>query len=610
MFKQTIGTSFLRSYAMKFQTIIFFLFLISASWSQDANKYDSLVQQYLQLNKLDEGVLFFKQENSRLPKNELILKSLGALYLQQKNYFAAMKAYQQAIEVNTNCGACYAYLAQASINQEKDFKKAHGIIENGLSVAPKSPALFIMRSKIKLAEGNEPGALADLYKAIAADSTELIGYVERANFYRDKKQFYLAVKDLKKAERIAPTNPFIKNELAKNLAQDEQYNEALQMVNKALLLEPNNADSWMIKGEIRQLSNDFQGAASDFEKVLELKPDNAYAIYRLSESYYRTEEMDLFCSCINRSISISRKENLPQDDLLDFMVGQRSIVCDSTKSSYFYNRGIAAYNKGKLDESIQWHNRAIERFPNQRLLYHFKANTELAQLNFKAAIRDFNYSIQSEQAIGNDLRLDGKYAMISNDSLSYLVEGFKLSTMISLVYAHYNCNQLDSSVYYLNVLHKFQRSMPELFDMRLFLLEAQIQSDLGNLSEASIAIEELIKEQFNYPIIYNNKAWIKLQMAISQVLHHDKVVINDVVDITNLVYTLPKKMKVKHEQEWKYCKQIIDESIALDPENAETLFLKGLVIWMEKGDPNKEWSKAKQANYSVHFEAYEKFMVH
>lgn len=592
-----------------FILVLFVSVFIFTSWEQTAPNYDSLFQAFVAKNTIDEGIRYFEQANAKQPNTETILRSLGALHMQKRNFESSKNYYTQALAINPSCGKCFMYLAQASINTDKDFKKANEIIENGLKVDPKEVGLYILRGKLKLANGNESGALNDLYKAIQTDTAQVIGYLERADYYMAKKQYFLAIKDLQIVDRKEPTKVYIKNELAKAYAQDNQFDKALSTIRKAIALDPTNVDAIMISGEVKQMMNDFEGATIDFEKVLDLDKENAYAVYRLSECYYRTEEMDKFCSCINRSIGLSRKGSLPQDDLLDFMVGQRSIVCDSTKSSYYYNRGIAAFNKGKLDESLLWHNKAIQRFPQQRLLHHFKGNTELAQLNFKAAISDFNYAMRDEQAIGSDLKLDGKYVAISDDSLRYLVDGFKMSNMISLVYAHYNLNQLDSAAFYLILLHTYRKSMPELFDLRLFYLEAQVNSDLGNLTDAAIAIEELVKAKVENPIVYNSKAWIKVQTAVGQSFQHDKLVIQDVMDVAEVVYRLPKKMKVKSGSDFTIFKATVEASLASDPNNGEALFLKGLMMWLEKEDPTTVWMKAKATSYNVHFEPYDKISI-
>ena len=65
-------------------------------------------------------------------------------------------------------------------------------------------------------------------------------------------------------------------------AMQENYAAALEDLNQALSLEPDNSFAYFNRALIRFNQNDLTGALQDLERVLEEDPGNALTLYNLS----------------------------------------------------------------------------------------------------------------------------------------------------------------------------------------------------------------------------------------------------------------------------------------------------------------------------------------
>jgi Flp pilus assembly protein TadD len=108
-----------------------------------------------------------------------------------------------------------------------------------------------------------------------------------------------ALEDLDKADVLEPNNAFtlrIRGDL-KYMLHD--YQGALQDLNKADVLEPNNAFTLRTHGNVKYMLDDYQGALEDLDKADVLEPNNAFTLrsrgnvkYRLDDYQGSLEDLD------------------------------------------------------------------------------------------------------------------------------------------------------------------------------------------------------------------------------------------------------------------------------------------------------------------------------
>jgi tetratricopeptide (TPR) repeat protein len=92
------------------------------------------------------------------------------------------------------------------------------------------------------------------------------------------KDYELALQDLDKADFLEPNNTFILQSHGdvKNMLKD--YQETLENLNKANFFEPNNAFILRNYGNVKKMLKDYQGALEDLHKANVLEPNNAFTL--------------------------------------------------------------------------------------------------------------------------------------------------------------------------------------------------------------------------------------------------------------------------------------------------------------------------------------------
>lgn len=85
-----------------------------------------------------------------------------------------------------------------------------------------------------------------------------------------------------------------------------KYDDAYEAVQKAIELEPESADAWLLKGDILYAQKEYEKAESVLKKVLGIYPDNQAAYGMLVRVYETTRQPDkiedMFAGCTDQAI--------------------------------------------------------------------------------------------------------------------------------------------------------------------------------------------------------------------------------------------------------------------------------------------------------------------
>lgn len=129
-------------------------------------------------------------------------------------------------------------------------------------------------------------AIYHLSKSVAIHKEYVNGYLNLGVAYFKLKDYDKARANWEIAKKIYPNNPFLKNNL--KLMGTVYYNdamtmgskhphEALKLLEKALEVDPNNADYWYNLGGVSYTIGDFEKARNAWTKTLLLDPTNQQA---------------------------------------------------------------------------------------------------------------------------------------------------------------------------------------------------------------------------------------------------------------------------------------------------------------------------------------------
>jgi tetratricopeptide (TPR) repeat protein/V8-like Glu-specific endopeptidase len=251
----------------------------------------------------------------------------------------------------------------------------------------------------KFTQGDQPGAIADLNRAIAAKPKYTAAYIARAeaNLYLENGEE--AIRDANLALKINPKSDDayavraagkigsgdsqgafadLDRAIALNPRSARSYfyrgfgemqyadpNKALRSINQALKIDPNYGDAYSVRAVTKYLIGDPQGSDSDFNRALQINKNSflAYAYRGLITVIAGKKEAGF--SDLAKAIAISPKNPLG-----------------------YQLRGGAYAATADYSQAIAEHNRAIEIKPNYADAYARRGLVYLQQKNFQQGLAD------------------------------------------------------------------------------------------------------------------------------------------------------------------------------------------------------------------------------
>lgn len=274
----------------------------------------------------------------------------------------------------------YSELANMLFDRN-DFQEAKKYATALVTKFPENADGYIMLSEINLKEGN----LREAYEAL--------------KYCRDK------VND---NEAVAKYNVL----LAK--LSDEPVKEADSLMNNGLysqalsVLESANQENlYVILGTARAnyFLNNKQTALDCLNKAMTLYPNNADVFYYFAYVFYKEGDMDSARKYLDKVFAVNPEHTFAKQ-LLNLL--------NKTDADKFVNQIISAFEAQNYEESMRLINEALTINPNDAALYYYKGLTYIAMNNYAAATAPLYKSINIDKT--NTLAYF--YLALSFDNLS------------------------------------------------------------------------------------------------------------------------------------------------------------------------------------------------
>lgn len=579
------------------------LTILSITWfgvacAQDEARYNQVFDSVSKYNRQKEGILYFQSELKKYPKNELLLRSIGALYYQSGNFKETKTYYSKALAVNQGCAKCYLFLAQAAAS-ENDFPGAYEYIEKGIALNPKEGSLYLLRGKLRLFQGNEINGLNDLSKAILVEPDNAAFYLERADYYLGKENYFSARNDLLKAQKADPQKLVVYNKLAEVYTYENDFESALTFINKALAIDSSDASSFMTRGGVYSSKGDEAHALADFEKAVRLAPQNYMTHYYLSQSYYELEKMDDFCHEVSEAARLVEEQKVDVPDFYRYLKMRLNDVCNDSVSSYYYQRGIAAFNTGNYRKAIEWYDQAIAKFPEEYMTYSFKGNAELFLGENRKAITDYRKSLDNLGKVAKEYEMNPRYAKgMLKDSVELFRKGFESATDLSLAFCYFNLKNSDSALLCADQSILQTPETPDFKGGDAYLMKGILLLDKGLFSEAEKAFREAA-------ILSPDWSGCEGYMALSLIvqgkngsLSRNEMQIRELKDLGEIHWNLPEKI-AKGTPFFEEALKHLEAALKINGSDAFALYLRGYINWQSGRNACGDFIKANQLGYPV-----------
>jgi tetratricopeptide (TPR) repeat protein len=242
-------------------------------------------------------------------------------------------------------------------------------------IDPSNPnSLALYRRAVALdASGQTDKALDDYSAAIKADPKSSLAFLGRGVLLAVRKRAYdRAIEDFDKVLVIEPDNVEALVSRGDAFGQLGDLGRAMADLNRAVALAPDKPTVLLARGQIESRRGNLAGAARDYEAALKLEPRYADAMINLA------------------AIRSMQGQSGAAIDLLD-----QAIAIDRRNPLAFYNRGYAEFAQKQYDKAIADYSSAVEIDPRMGLAYNNRAlSRAIAGSDLVAALADSDQALK------------------------------------------------------------------------------------------------------------------------------------------------------------------------------------------------------------------------
>ena len=286
---------------------------------------------------------------------------------------------------------------------------------------------YLLRAIAKIQLGDYTGAELDCNAAIERNPFQPGAYYTRGYIYLQTNQLEKAKKDFSEALIFAPENKTYIAMRADVLAGLEEYELALDDINRLLHREPKSAALHFEKGSICLRSGDTICAQNAFAKATEYDSQNpanwsALGLVQLMQDNQDDALISLSKSIdygskwagdyINRGIIYYRLHNY-HSALADY---DKAVTLSPHDAQCYYNRGVLRQELGDYNRALEDFTNAINIAPDQIEIYYQRGLVQLQLRQWADALNDFTtimqrypyflpayyLAAQAETALGHD----------------------------------------------------------------------------------------------------------------------------------------------------------------------------------------------------------------
>lgn len=285
-----------------------------------------LAQAYRSVGRLDEAIAVLRQQITVTPQNAQAYYLLGEMLWQQGKTDEARQAFEKTLQLAPDNLLAIEQLVGLDI-ESNDFKSAMQRVQSAFQKTPNSAALYVIESKVYVAQREWDRAETALLKALTLDP------------------------DFSPAYDLLISTYTAANKLP----------QALNQIQTSLAKRPDNPQLLMALGEIYEKQKDPLKARDAYEKLLTKNPEFAPALNNLA--YLYAEKLNN----VDKAYELARKAHeLRSDDpsIADTLgwvlykkgdyqqaqtLSQESAGKLAQNSDVLFHLGMASYMMGQVD---------------------------------------------------------------------------------------------------------------------------------------------------------------------------------------------------------------------------------------------------------------------
>ena len=192
--------------------------------------------------------------------------------------------------------------------RQGDYPGALKELDKAVSLNPNDDVSLNQRGIINMELGRFQESMADFNKVIALKPNSFFVYHNRANLKIQMKDYVGAVADMDIAIKMnsqSSTEYYSRGE-AKYEMKD--YNNAIKDFNTALQLNSKFDKAYLMRGSCRYLIDDYKGSLADFDKTIEINPKDSIAYFKRAFSKIQLGMKESAYTDLQESLKLGNKK--------------------------------------------------------------------------------------------------------------------------------------------------------------------------------------------------------------------------------------------------------------------------------------------------------------
>jgi len=309
---------------------------------------------------------YFKKVLEKDPKRADVYKGIGWFYMHKQEYEQAIENWQKALEIDPNIPDVHNNIALALMGQNKQ-SEAIEELEKDLKISPDSSFSYFLLGQIYLRQQEYEKARINYEKAIELQPNY-------TNVYYGLFTLSAKLNQQDKAREYMATFKKLKEEDMKILkARNEEVDDLVDMRKGAV-------GTYLLAGQMYQAEGNFQKAEEILNKAIVLDPNNVLCLERLASLYLTSNRLN---EAVRLYIKIS--EINPEDPLSHLNIGilsKRLKQFDIAERAFRKVIEVAPELSAGYCELAQLYLRAGRGFPEARELAEKAVALEPTALNY------------------------------------------------------------------------------------------------------------------------------------------------------------------------------------------------------------------------------------
>lgn len=241
--------------------------------------HENRARIYLMSGNIEAAGTTLKKIAELDPQNHVAFYLLGDFAAQEGNWAEAAQKFRLAVEIEPENVQYWVNLA-AALAELDDSIELLNLTEQALRLFPQEPRFYDMRAGILESMGRNEEALELLEKSISLNSARLTPYLNKAYLYHQLQAWDKSEAAYEQALLVAPDNALVLNNFAYMLAvSNNRIDEALEMVNRALELEPENLSYIDTRAWVYYRLGRYKDALREIQKVVDQEDARSGELY-------------------------------------------------------------------------------------------------------------------------------------------------------------------------------------------------------------------------------------------------------------------------------------------------------------------------------------------